>query len=464
MNKFYFGFLFLLWNSFLVIGQNKGAISVEKTFYKNGFPSKEVWYSDDKKIDSIKTYLIAGGIMELFYLDENGKFHGKCSQYSAEHKLKTTWEFNHGNLVNRTDYFLEFNLKNKSIIERSLATAVKFGQIDGSDSNNRNELFARAGALGTLGNGILSLNDFLLLKDIYEKRNQPSDSIVLAEVYSRIGSSYSFYNESDKSIHYRMLAIKTNPKETRHWYNLGSYLSLGQRNFREGKYYLEEVLKLYPKHNFANWALGGTYLELEQYDLALKYVNLAFENEAFLYKYGSGQSENDIRTIRGLTYHKLGKSELGIADLNEAIHINDKNSIAYTYLGIVYSDLGQKEKACEYFKKAKELGYDKKHPFKEFQSLLEKACNSSGKEIENIPFVAAKDLPYIAPNPAIDFVEIFNFPYSDFEYLIFNIESKLVRQGISEQKTVKVDNLPTGLYILIINKEGKSETFRLLKQ
>lgn len=463
MNKFYFGLLFLLLNNFLVIGQNDGAISVEKTFYKNGLLSKEVWYNGNKKIDSIKTYLIAGGIMELFYFDEKGKFHGKCSQYSADHKLKTTWEFNHGKLLNRTDYFLEFNLKNKSIIERNLENAVKYGQIDGENPDNRNALYARASALGTLGNGILSLNDFLQLKDIYEKRNQLRDSAVLAEVYSRVGSAYSNYNESDKSIHYRMLAIKTNPKETRHWYNLGSYLSLGQRNFREGMYYLKEVLKIYPKHNFANWALGATYLELEQYDLALKYVDLAFDNEAFLYKYGAGKTENDIRSIRGFVYHKLGKSDLGIADLNEAIHINDKNSIAHAYLGIVYSDLGQKKKACEYFQKAKELGYDKKYPYKEFQSLIEKACNSEEK-LENVPFIAAKDMSYIAPNPAVDFVQVFNFPYSDFSYQIFNINSQLIREGKSINSKVKVDGLPTGLYLLTINKEGKQETFRLLKE
>ena len=170
MNKFYFIF-FLLFNSFFVIGQNKGAISVEKTFYKNGLPSKEVWYDGNKKIDSIKTYLIAGGIMELFYFDENEKFHGKCSQYSAEHKLKTTWDYSHGKLLNRTDNFLEFNLNNKSIIERDLATAVKYGQIDGGNPDNLNALFSRASALGTLGNGILSLNDFYYLKIFMKKGN-----------------------------------------------------------------------------------------------------------------------------------------------------------------------------------------------------------------------------------------------------------------------------------------------------
>lgn len=463
MNKFYFGLLFLVLNSFMLIAQNGGVVSVDKVFYKNGLLSKEVWYGSDKKIDSIKTYLITGGVMELFYFDENGKYHGNCKQYSSEGKLKTIWEFNHGNLLNRTDNFIEYNLKNKSIIERNLATAVKYGQIDGDNPDNINALYARANALGVLGNGILSLNDFLLLKDIYEKRNQPRDSTVLAEVYSRVGSAYANYNESDKSIHYRMLAIKTNPKETRHWYNLGSYLSLSQRNFREGMHYLKEVLKIYPKHNFANWGLGASYLELEQYDLALKYVNLAFDNEAFLYKYGTGKSENDIRTVRGLAYHKTGQSELGIADLNEAIHINEKNSIAHAYLGIVYSDLGEKQKACEYFQKARELGYEKKFPYKEFQSLIEKACKGEEK-LENVPFVAVKDLPYIAPNPAVDFVEVFNFPYSDFQYQLFNINSQLIRQGNSVNTKVKVDGLPTGLYLLIIKKEGKQETFRLLKE
>lgn len=73
-------------------------------------------------------------------------------------------------------------------------------------------------------------------------------------------------------------------------------------------------------------------------------------------------------------------------------------------------------------------------------------------------------MPFITPNPAGNSVEVHNYLYSNFNYEIYNAESKKVSQGVSTDKIIKVSGLPSGFYILIITNQGKSETFKLIKK
>ena len=185
-----------------------------------------------------------------------------------------------------------------------------------------------------------------------------------------------------------------------------------------------------------------------------------------MYIYGYGTGESDLRTTRGLAYHKLGKTELGIKDLTEALRINDKNSIANKYLGIVYEDLGDKEKACEYFQKSRTLGYEKKYYNKELASFILRTCGANDSKISDSKstVLSPKDLPYLAPNPAEDFVEVFNYPHVDFNFTIVDMAGKQILNGKSNNKTIQVSGLPFGLYVLMIEQEGKQVTLKLIKK
>jgi tetratricopeptide (TPR) repeat protein len=445
--------------------------SVNKTFFKNGLVAREFYLGANQMLDSVKTYHIVGGLDERFYFDENNLIDGLCQKFSSEGKLKTTWLFKKGVLIKRTDFFKESNLNNKAKVEENYGIIIKNNELLKSDPNNFGLLCGRAASRIYLEDNVLAEFDFLGFKNHLEtikanlnKSGTPIPSTLnrdLAEIYSRISSIYGRFENDNLSIDYKLKALQTEPTETRHYFNLGSYLATEAHDYRLAIFYLDEVERRFPNHNFAHWVLGYSYLELEQYDKAVENIDIAFPNEANLYENGYGTAESDLRTIRGLAYHKLGKTDLGIADLNEALRINDKNSTANKYLGIVYDDLGQSQKACDYFQKARALGYEKKYYNKELESFIKKACNADQKKITNI---APKDLPFIAPNPAEKAVEVFNCPYSNFNYEIYNAQSQKLRQGISNNKTIEVSGLSTGFYILIIDNQGKSETFKLIKK
>lgn len=419
-------------------------------------------------LDSIKTYHIVGGLDERFYFDENSQMNGLCQKFSSDGKLKTTWLFKKGILIKRTDFFKEDNLKNKVKVEENYAIIVKNNELLKSDPNNYGLLYGRAASRTYLEDNVLAEFDFLGFKAHLENLKASPNAAQfprlnqdLAEIYSRLSTIYSRFENDNLSVDYRLKAIQIDPEETRHYFNLGAYLATEVHDYRLAIYYLDEVERRFPNHNFAHWVLGYTYLELEQYDKAVENINIAFKNEANLYENGYGTEESDLRTIRGLAYHKLGKTDLGIADLNEALRINEKNSVANKYLGIVYDDLGKSQKACDYFQKARDLGYEKKYFNKELESLIKKACNEDQNRITTI---APKDLPYIAPNPAENKIEVFNYPYANFTYEIYNVQSQKLRQGISNNRTIEVSGLSAGLYILTISNQDKSETFKLIKK
>lgn len=467
---FLFIFIFALFSNNKVIGQkNKG--TVIKNFFKNGLIAREFYVGADQTLDSVKTYHIIGGLDERFFFDDNNLMNGLCQKFSKEGKLKTTWLFKNGVLVKRTDFFKESNLKNKAKVDENYAIIAQNNELLKLDPNNFGLLFGRAASRIYLEDNILAESDFLILKTQLEnfKANAdkngtavpPTFNKDLAEVYSRLSTIYGRFENDNLSLDYKLKAIQTEPEETRHYYNMGSYLSSEAQDYRLAIYYLDEVERRFPNHNFAHWSLGYCYLELEQYDKAVENIDIAFQNEANLYQNGYGTAESDLRTIRGLAYHKLGKTDLGIADLNEALRINNKNSVANKYLGIIYQDLGKTQKACEYFQKARELGYEKKYYNKELESFIKNTCNATQtKIVNNMP----KDLPYISPNPAGNEVEVFNYQASNFTFEIFNAQSQKLRQGISNNKTIDLSGLSTGFYVLVVSNEGKSETFKLIKK
>lgn len=423
-------------------GQKKGR--VERSFFKNGSVAKEFYFGADQMVDSIKTYHIVGGLDERFYFTENNLLNGLCQKFSPEGKIKTTWLFKNNVLIKRTDFLKESNLKNKAKVDENYAIIAKNNELLKTDPNNFGLLYGRAASRVYLEDNILAEFDFLGFKFHLEsiKANSIKNGIAappslnkdLAEIYSRLSTIYSRFENDNMSIDYKLKAIETEPTETRHYYNLGSYLATEVQDYRLAIYYLDEVERRFPNHNFAHWVLGYSYLELEQYDKAVENIDIAFQNEANLYENGYGNAESDLRTIRGLAYHKLGKTDLGIADLKEALRINDKNSVANKYLGIIYTDLGQLETACQYFQKARALGYEKKYYNKELESFIQKACNVNQKAVTTSDKFAPKDLPYIAPNPAENTVEVMNYQSFDFHYEIYDVQSKKVSQ---EFQTVK---------------------------
>ena len=215
-----------------------------------------------------------------------------------------------------------------------------------------------------------------------------------------------------------------------------------------------------PNHSFANWALAIAYSDLEDYEKALTCINIAFLNENTLYKRGRGTSERDLWTTRGFIYHKLGETEKGLMDLKEALNIDENNSFALRNLGILYHDLGEYNKSCELLKKAKTLGYEKTYDRFDIGKYMDYSCNN--KEIE-FKLNKLVDHPFVYPNPIIDVLSISNFDFENYNFRIFNFESEPVLTGKSDNKSINISNLPSGLYFLEVNANGNVYTFKIIK-
>ena len=490
----------------LANAQSKRKPKIEQHYFKGGEIVRENYIGPEKTIDSTKTYYLSGQIDEKFYFNKKGQLDGLGQKMSEDGKLMATWLYKKGILKERKDY-----LKKPSNIKTKPQVDFNYNNIKRCDSllkirpDNLELIFSKACSQNYLGENILSEMDFIFLKTTLEKslaNTSPKDSQSkmyinkkLADIYGRLSTVCNRFNDQLLSLEYHFKAVQADPTSNIHLYNLGAAFATEVEDYRLALFYLNQVVKERPNHNFANWVLGLVYLELEEYQKSLDCLNIAFKSERGLYENGYGNVESDLRTIRGLVYHKLGKTDLGITNLNKALEINAKNAVANKHLGIIYQDLGDNQKACEYFQKSLELDYEKKYPKRSLAYFITKTCTvanpiavnpskneaeikvenkvaikaENNQENENQKSVAvtethAKDLPYIAPNPAEDFVEVFNFDGSNYDFTIYNVAGSQILKGIATLNKIQVSDISSGLYILIIEKEGKTQRFKLLKK
>jgi len=355
--KTYLLYYFLLIPFFLLAQQKDN--KVKRIYYNDDILAIERFYGNDKKIDSIKTYYKSGELDELFYFAEN-HYQGESYKFDRTGKKVTTWEFNKGKLISRVDHKIDFNKKTKEKVEKAYAGIKTINEEIKLKPNSLKSRYKRARLRRFLGNKVLALNDFKKIEKRFNKikKTKSIPEKLVGGLYDHLAGIYSSYEMENATIHYKVKAIKASPKESRLYNNLGHYL-IKKKQYRLGIKYLNKAIKMVPNHSFANWGLSKAYTDLEDYEKAITCVNIAFENEASIYKRGSKNSERDLRTIRGLLHHKLGDTDKGIADLEEAININNNNSFALRNLGVIYHDLGSYKKSCDLLQKSRKLGYEK---------------------------------------------------------------------------------------------------------
>ena len=464
-NTFY---LLILCASISIGAQNLPVIKTESgkvysIFFDDGILAKRTWVGADKKRDSIKTFYKSGKLNEIFNCDESGRYL-KGKKYNPKSELITSWSFKKGKVLRRIDHKKEYNSKNKTKTLQAYSIIEKCNEELLKNPNNTKFKYLRARQRAFLGNYILALQDFLIFRKSIEriksKKPLKIDDKFLASIYDYLASIYSSYEMENQTIHYKLKAIETSPKQGRLLYNLGSYLVM-KGNYNLGIAYLNKVVKRNPNHNFANWVLGIAHSDLGDYKTALTHLNIAFKTEDGIYKRNSGKAERDLRTTRGLIYHYLGESDKGIIDLEEALELNKNNTFALRNLGIIYNDLNKFSKSCEFLSKAKELGYEKVHDRNDLQEYLENACS---KKVSEFKQIKTAQKPSIYPNPTKDIIRIKNFDFDNFEYRIYNFESNLIKKGISNKKSIDFSGFENGLYVLILKVETKSFTFKVIKE
>lgn len=458
MKNCFLAFLFLI--PFYLFSQEEEN-TVERFFYRDSILAIEKWFGNDKLMDSLKTYYNTGELNESFYF-KNGYYEGESYKFNKSGEKLTTWQFKEGNLIERTDHIIEFNKKNEEQVKRAHELIKETNLRLKEDPNDFKAFFQRASMRKYLGDYTLAIDDFKKIEKLILKasKSKKISEKMLGSIYDHLASIYQGYEMADYCIHYKIKALNASPKESRLYHNLGSYL-VSVKSYRLGIEYLNKAIKMMPNHPFANWVLSFAYSDLEDYEKAMTCVNIAFKNEDDLYNRGSGIAERDLRTTRGFLFHKLGETDKGIADLEEALNINKDNAFALRNLGVIYYDLENYTKSCELLQKARRLGYIKSHDRHDLETYLELSCNQQKPEK---PIIKLSNLPFVFPNPTKDIVSIANFNHKDFSYYIFNFESKLIQQGTAQNKSIDLSKLPSGLYILNIESNDLTHSFKVVKE
>ncbi|WP_281336712.1 T9SS type A sorting domain-containing protein [Flavobacterium eburneipallidum] len=439
-------------------------------YYKDKIVSVEVWRGTDKILDSMKTYHNNGKINEVFYYDEKGRRNSNSFQYDKHGEKLVTWNFLHGKLISRTDHKLPIeNKENEESVKKNLQALKELNTRTNYNPININDLFQRGYLRSRLGNRSLALDDLKRVESIINKNEKDTTKVIpetekanrekyKSTLFDLLANQFGALEMENWAYQYYLKAMRAAPKDYRILHNFSNYLQQKKSNDL-ARYYLEKIIAEQPQHGHARWALARLYSDSGEYQKAMENINEAFLKEKIIIQRTPNYGGRDLRTTRGLLYHKLGESEKGIQDLKESLKMEPNNSYAMKNLGIIYLDQKKYNQACELFEKAKTLDYTLVYDENDLEALLQSACNNTELEV-----VVEKPKPFIYPNPATTHISIQNYDFKNFDYEFFDFESHSVLRGNTTDTTIGVTQLKPGFYILKIYNNDSPQTFKVIKE
>ena len=457
----------LLFFPVLMLAQTNNSNTIKRYYYKDKVVSVEIWSGNDKKLDSLKTYYSNGKLNEVFYYDEKGLKNSNCFQFNREGEKLVTWNFSYGKLLSRTDHKMPFNKDSEEKVKKTLQSLSELNQKTNFNPTKIGDLFQRGRLRARLGNTILALEDLKKVDNAINKISKNTTKVVSETakasleknkslLYDLLANIYLELEMENYAFQYYYKAMASAPNDYRILYNFADYLQQKKSNDL-ARFYLEKIVAEKPEHGHARWGLARLYSDIGEYEKAMTNINLAFIKEKGIIERTTNYGGRDLKTTRGLLYHKLGESEKGIQDLNEALEMDKNNSYAMKNLGIIYLDQKKYNEACKLFQKAKELDYTLTYDEKDLDALLESACNNVQHEI-----AIEETKPFVFPNPAITVITVKNYDFKNFDYEFFDFESTSVLRGNSPDGAIDVSKLNSGFYILKIFNNNSPQTFKII--
>ncbi|OMQ12836.1 T9SS type A sorting domain-containing protein [[Flexibacter] sp. ATCC 35103] len=463
--KIFFAVLFF---PVLLFSQEKSAEKkedVSRYFYNNHAVSVEIWYGPDKKPDSTKTYYPNGKLNEIFYYDDKGFKDSNAFQYNKQGEKLVTWNYSHGKLVSRTDHKLPFGKDREESVKKALQLLTDINTKTNYNPVKVNDLYNRGVLSISLGNTTLALEDLKKVEysiDKDPKNKALSDSLAekkdvfRSKLYDRLASIYASLDMDSFAFNYYFKAIKNAPEDLHILYNFAALLQ-DRKAYDLASYYLEKIITQKPEMADARWALAQLYSDTGEYQKAMDNIMMAFKYEKAITERNAFSGGRNLKTTRGLLYHKLGESDKGIADLKDALKLDKNNSYAMKNLGIIYLDQHKYKKACKLFQSANELKYSLVYDETDLSSLLENACNNVQPKVEDLK------KPSVSSNPVSTIVSIENFDLN-FDYEFFSFESVSVLKGKSTDGKIDVSTLSPGFYLLKVVAGNSTEIFKVIKE
>ncbi len=162
-------------------------------------------------------------------------------------------------------------------------------------------------------------------------------------------SSYQAKNYSEAIANFHR-ALKINPNEPKIWSALGvAYTEV--KEYQKAEESFKKALKLNPNYSEARMNLGILYMKQGKYDLALKYLTEAANDELFPKKHIAYYNLAKV-------YKALDKNKEYIYYLEKAVNYNPLYLEAQLELAGAYKEVGEYEKALKIYKQLINNGYD----------------------------------------------------------------------------------------------------------
>lgn len=226
--------------------------NVTTYYYRDHVVSIQIWFSEDKKPDSTKTYYSNGKINEVFYFDENGLKNSDCFQYNKQGEKLVTWNFLHGKLISRTDHKLPFAKDREQSVKKALKMLADLNARTNFNPTSINDLYNRGVLLVSLGNNTLAMEDlkkveYAIDKDPKNKNLVESDStqnkteFLRSKLYDRMASIYASLDMESFAINYYFKALKNAPNDYRILFSFATTLHQFEM-YDLSKYYLKKIV------------------------------------------------------------------------------------------------------------------------------------------------------------------------------------------------------------------------------
>jgi type IV pilus assembly protein PilF len=226
-------------------------------------------------------------------------------------------------------------------------------------------------------------------------------TIKRAEVHYGLGYDYLQRGDPTSALRELLEAEKLDPKDPAIQHALGLALN-AKGKYMEALDHYKQALLLDPKYTEVHNAMGATYLELGQWDNAIREFNIVLKDLLYLtpfyvlnnlgwayYKKGDlpHAAENykkalDMKPDFGLARYNLGlayrdskKTDLAIAQFQQVITLVPNFMDAHFQLGQLYFNAGKKQEAQKSFEEVVRLGpqSDQARMAQQYLDLLKKS-------------------------------------------------------------------------------------------
>lgn len=326
VNKIFKGKLKLLDSKKIEINGEKGL----KVLYGVGNGTQELLFMQVYFIKGIKGYVVNFSST----VDTYSRYIGVADKIFNSFKIISEEDSN-GILMR--NILLNFRRLN---YQKSINDANKLLE---KDTNNLDAYIYRAESYKILGDYEKAEQDYKTLINISKSEEY------INKAYMGLGSVEYLKNNYDTSLEYFLKVSEIDKNLT--------YLNYMLANIYYKKKLYQEALKFYTKvinskgDEYIESLLGRSdvYYTMKNYQKAYEDLSVIIDiNPKALFI-------STIYNNRACNLRYLGKAEKAMQDVKMAIQIDPNNVYAYTTLGELYADMGDKEKFFEYIKKAEDL-------------------------------------------------------------------------------------------------------------